>query len=75
MSTPANFSAGGGLASGIEAQVCADIVARQAKGLGKYGVTVADNPLTHQQWLEHAYYECLDMAIYLKRALAKESRP
>lgn len=56
--------------SGIEAQVCQDIAARQALGTAKYGTTVADNPLTHRQWLQHAYEEALDMAIYLKRAMA-----
>lgn len=57
-------------ATGIEAQVCQDIAARQALGTAKYGTTVADNPLTHRQWLQHAYEEALDMAIYLKRAMA-----
>lgn len=55
--------------SGIEAEVCADIAARQEKGLAKYGVTVAGNPLPLKEWLEHAYFETLDKAIYLKRAI------
>lgn len=55
--------------TGVEAQVCDDIARRQHFGLAKYGTTVADNPLTHKQWLEHAYFEALDMAIYLKRAM------
>lgn len=55
--------------TGIEAQVCKDIARRQHFGLAKYGKTVADNPLTHKQWLEHAYFEALDMAIYLRRAM------
>lgn len=55
--------------SDIESQVCADIKARQAKGLAKYGVSVADNPLELKEWLTHAYLECLDQAIYLKRAI------
>ena len=54
--------------TGIEAEVCADIARRQALGVAKYGQTVAENPLTHEQWLQHAYEECLDMAVYLKRA-------
>lgn len=58
------------MATGIEAQVCQDIAARQALGTAKYGTTVADNPLTHRQWMQHAYEEALDMAIYLKRAMA-----
>lgn len=57
--------------SGIEAMVCQDVAKRQAFGLSKYGVTVADNPLTHLQWLQHAYEECLDQAVYLKRAITE----
>ena len=55
--------------SGIEAMVCEDIAKRQQVGIAKYGVTVADNPLAHMQWLQHAYEECLDMAVYLKRSM------
>ncbi len=55
--------------TGIEAQVCKDIAERQAKGIAKYGVTVADNPLTKKQWLQHAYEEALDMAVYLRKIL------
>lgn len=57
--------------SGIEAQVCADITARQKLGVEKYGVTVVDNPLNLKQWLQHAYEEVLDQAIYLKRAISE----
>lgn len=56
-------------ATGTEAGVCADIAARQKVGIAKYGITVADNPLTLRQWLQHAYEECLDQAVYLKRAI------
>lgn len=55
--------------TGTEARVCADIAARQAKGTAKYGTTVQDNPLGLIQWLQHAYEECLDQAVYLKRAI------
>ena len=58
--------------SGIEAMVCDDIAKRQQVGITKYGTTVAENPLTHAEWLQHAYEECLDMAIYLKRAMAEK---
>lgn len=57
--------------TGIEARVCADIATRQQAGITKYGTTVADNPLTLKEWLQHAYEECLDQAIYLKRALSQ----
>lgn len=57
--------------SGIEAAVCNDITERQQKGIAKYGVTVAENPLSLRDWLQHAYEETLDKAIYLKRAIAE----
>lgn len=53
----------------IEPEVCADITARQLKGVKKYGITIAANPLPLKAWLQHAYEECLDQAIYLKRAI------
>ncbi len=52
-----------------ESLVCADIQTRQAKGLAKYGTSVRNNPLPLHQWLQHAYEEHLDAAIYLKRAI------
>ena len=57
----------------IENQVMADIARRQQMGIAKYGMTVADNPLSLREWLQHAYEECLDMAVYLKRAMAESS--
>ena len=55
--------------TGIEAIVCADIAERQRIGVAKYGTTVADNPLTAKQWAQHAYEECLDQAVYLRRLI------
>ncbi len=57
------------VASGIEAQVCEDIAKRQQLGLAKYGMSVADNPAIFSAWLQHAYEECLDQAVYLKKAI------
>lgn len=56
-------------ATGTEYDVCADIQKRQELGLKKYGVSVANNPIRLKAWLQHAYEECLDQAIYLKRAM------
>ena len=56
-------------ATGIEAEVCADIAQRQAGGVVKYGLTVAENPLPLRDWLQHGLEECYDMAVYLKRAM------
>ena len=67
--TPSELSPASGSPSGVELEVCADIAARQAKGVSKYGVTVANNPLELKAWLQHAYEECLDQAVYLKRAM------
>lgn len=58
-------------ATGIEAIVCADIATRQQKGVAKYGTTVCANPLDLRAWLQHAYEECLDQAVYLRRAIAE----
>ena len=59
------------LPEGIEAEVCADIARRQALGKNKYGTTVADNPLALREWLQHGLEEALDLAVYLKRAIAE----
>ena len=58
--------------TGIEGLVCADIVERQKKGNAKYGVTVEQNPLPLAAWLQHAYEECLDQAVYLRRAIEEQ---
>ena len=52
-----------------EALVCVDIRYRQQMGIKKYGTTVAGNPLTKREWVQHAYEEALDLAVYLKRLL------
>jgi hypothetical protein len=57
-----------------ETQVCQDIWARQRVGIAKYKTTVANNPLALKEWLQHAYEEHLDAAIYLKRAIQELER-
>ena len=52
-----------------ESLVIADILKRQELGIAKYGTTVAQNPLELRQWLQHAYEEKLDDAVYMKRAI------
>jgi len=56
-----------------ESLVCVDIRYRQQLGVRKYGTTVAGNNLTETQWLQHAYEEALDMAVYLKRLIQEKS--
>ncbi len=55
-----------------EALVCVDIRYRQQFGVRKYGCTVAGAQLTEEQWLQHAYEEALDLAIYLRRLLQEK---
>lgn len=59
---------------GTEKAVCDDIARRQEMGVAKYGKTVADNPLDLRAWLQHAYEETLDKAIYLKRAIEETDK-
>ena len=61
-------------ATGIEAKVCEDIAKRQELGMNKYGTSVADNPLTLREWVNHAYEEAMDMAIYLRRIIAETDK-
>lgn len=55
--------------SGTEQRVCEDIARRQKMGFSKYGVSVEGNNLSLREWLNHAYEEALDMAIYIRRAI------
>jgi hypothetical protein len=49
--------------------VRADLLQRSEFGIKKYGTTLCHNPLTHREWLQHAYEEALDHANYLKCAI------
>lgn len=55
--------------SQVTQQVINDINARELKGLETYGTTMDRTDLTQDQWLNHAYEEALDFAIYLKKLL------
>jgi hypothetical protein len=44
-----------------------DIAARAEVGLNKYNTTMDREDLIASDWVQHAYEECLDMALYLKR--------
>ena len=48
--------------------VRADLLARSRVGQKKYGVTLARKDTDLAGWLDHAYQEALDMALYLRRA-------
>jgi hypothetical protein len=62
------------MTTGTERAVCRDIKRRQQMGIAKYRVQVRDNPLPLRAWLQHAYEECLDQCIYLKRAMEEMDR-
>ena len=64
-----------GQPTGTEARVCKDIAERQSKSIAKYGQTVEANPLHLREWLQHAYEECLDQAVYLRRAMEEMDKP
>lgn len=53
----------------IIAEIQRDLMQREARGVAKYGVTADRTDLTLKDWLQHAYEECLDQAVYLKRAM------
>lgn len=45
------------------------LLQRSQVGIKKYGFTLADNPLTHKQWLHHGLEEALDLANYLMASI------
>jgi len=47
----------------------AELEARAARGVGKYGTTLGDAPLSLREVLQHAKEEALDLAAYLQRAI------
>ena len=53
--------------------VISDLESREKTGLSKYNTTVDRTDLSQDQWLQHAYEEALDMAMYLKRAMTEPS--
>jgi hypothetical protein len=46
-----------------------DLIARQEKGKIEYGTTMDRTDLSEIEWLQHAYEEALDLAIYLKKII------
>jgi uncharacterized protein (DUF1778 family) len=50
--------------------VVQDLRSRSRLGVKKYGVTLGNSKLTHEQLLRHAYEEALDLSNYLHGALA-----
>lgn len=46
-----------------------DLLSREDKGILEYGTTMDRKDLSHEQWVQHAYEEALDLAIYLKKII------
>lgn len=55
--------------SSIVTKVMDDIKSREKKGFLQYGTTVDRTDYDLKMWLQEAYEECLDQAIYLKSAI------
>ena len=53
-------------------KVVAELEAREANGLDTYGTTLDRTDLTRSEWLQHAYEEALDLALYLKKLKIEE---
>ena len=49
--------------------VQADLQARSERGIAKYGTTLDRTDLTEKDWLQHAYEEALDLALYIKKLI------
>ena len=50
-------------------EVRKDLLQRSELGIKKYNTTLDRKDLSHKEWLQMAYEEALDMALYLKRAI------
>ena len=53
----------------IVASVRDDLKQRSELGIKKYNTTLDRTDLSLKDWLQHAYEETLDNALYLKRAM------
>ena len=58
----------------VYAQVMLDLRAREKMGIEKYGVSVDKAKLDTIQWMQHAYEESLDHAIYMKKIILEAHR-
>ena len=58
--------------SDIYKEVITDLISREKMGRAKYGTTVDNANLSEKEWMQHAYEEALDFAIYLKKMMSKK---
>jgi hypothetical protein len=49
--------------------VVMDMIMREKRGFIEYKKTMDREDLTQREWLQHAYEETLDLALYLKKIL------
>lgn len=54
-------------------EVRLDLKKRSKIGIKKYNTTLDRTDLSLEDWLQHAYEETLDKALYLKRAIREIS--
>lgn len=59
--------------STVIANNCIELIQREAVGIKKYGVSLTDAKLTHEQVLQHLLEEQLDGANYIRKALMTAS--
>lgn len=52
--------------------VIMDLKVREERGLATYGTTMDRKDLSKQEWLQHAYEEALDLALYLKKLMGSD---
>ena len=58
--------------SDVYKEVITDLISREKMGRAKYGTTVDKANLSEKEWMQHAYEEALDFAVYLKRMMSKK---
>lgn len=51
----------------IVEEVRQDLHKRSQRGIKKYGTTLDRKDLSLKEWVQHAYEESLDKALYLKK--------
>lgn len=55
--------------SNILTLVIEDMRQREAKGKAEYGTSMDRKDLNERDWMEYAYEEALDLALYLKKMI------
>ena len=60
--------------SQVVEDVRTDLLIREKKGFETYNTNMDRKDLTELEWLTHAYEECLDQAVYLKKLITIKSK-